>query len=802
MNKVYLTLSILICSIFGLSAACGPGQSEVIITIVPDNYPQETSWSLRDAITNALIDSGRVNSDTVCIGSSQCVRFRIYDSASDGLCCGYGLGSYNIKLNGIVITSGGQFGASETTTFNCAPGYSCSSPITAAMGTMTAPSPDSWYVFTPDTTGRYDINTCALGNTCDTKLYIYDRCSGLVFDENNQGTVFYNDDDCANLQARIQASLTAGVTYYIRVGDYQTSCAGRSITWQILFQGPVIGCMDTASCNYNPLATVDTGGCIYPPSPLCAAPDLVVLGSVIESSLTVADLTVGANNCYIGEGCLTGYGVRRLIRFTTHIKNIGNLDYYIGAPNSGGNQFTYDACHNHWHYVGYAEYLLYDQNYQPVQAGYKNGFCVLDLECSGGGQAKFGCSNMGITAGCGDIYASGLDCQWIDITDVDTGNYTLVVRVNWDRSPDKLGHYESRYDNNWAQVCLRIYYDQSGQKVFNQLPNCAIYVDCVGDTLGNAVTDCAGVCNGTNVRGDVDVNLTTNITDVNLYQTGITNETIGYSTCNDLNGDNLITITDAARLNACLRYDSNQHQHPVGGNNNHKHCEFPFNIVNIYDTVTIAIADTNLVQHYVDLSIHNPTARVIAYEFKLHGLRVDSVKNLATGNYVPVMQSSPTGHITGISIDENSLFRQVVPLNFMRVYFSALTDTQICVSEVIAVVNSDYDEVISRVGGNCFNVSGNTIITDLVSEVEQLNDLSIVPNPNNGVFDIYLTNKSLFGAEIQVLDPMGRIVYRNLNNTGLSNSVKIDLGEQQSGMYAIHLKSNGRSLTKRLMIVK
>ena len=138
MNKVYTTLFVLIFSAFGLSAACGPGQSEVIITIVADNYPQETSWSLRDAVTNVLIDSGRVNSDTVCIGSSQCVRFRIYDSASDGLCCGYGLGSYNVKLNGVVVVSGGQFGASETTSFNCAPGYSCSSPITAVLDTMVA----------------------------------------------------------------------------------------------------------------------------------------------------------------------------------------------------------------------------------------------------------------------------------------------------------------------------------------------------------------------------------------------------------------------------------------------------------------------------------------------------------------------------------------------------------------------------------------------------------------------------------------------------------------------------------------
>jgi hypothetical protein len=74
---------------------------------------------------------------------------------------------------------------------------------------------------------------------------------------------------------------------------------------------------------------------------------------------------------------------------------------------------------------GYAEYILFRNNGNPIPIGFKNGFCVMDLECSDGGTAKFGCSNMGITAQCGDIYDAGLECQWIDITDVDPGDYIL-----------------------------------------------------------------------------------------------------------------------------------------------------------------------------------------------------------------------------------------------------------------------------------------------------------------------------------------------------------------------------------------
>ena len=177
--------------------------------------------------------------------------------------------------------------------------------------------------------------------------------------------------------------------------------------------------------------------------------------TAFENSLAIG--TVNATNCQVAEGCLTGYGVRTVINFTTHIKNLGNQDYFIGNATNNPGQFVFGSCHGHWHYQGYAEYDLYDTAGTLIPIGFKNGFCVLDLECSGGGTAQYGCGNMGISVGCGDIYGSGLDCQWLDITDVDTGFYTMAIKVNWDQSPDALGHFETDYLNNWAQVCIHIF---------------------------------------------------------------------------------------------------------------------------------------------------------------------------------------------------------------------------------------------------------------------------------------------------------------------------------------------------------
>jgi hypothetical protein len=104
------------------------------------------------------------------------------------------------------------------------------------------------------------------------------------------------------------------------------------------------------------MATISDSSCIYPGDPNCPnAPDLVILQNVLQSSMYVTNTQ--ASNCDVQEQCLSGFGNRRIIRFTTHIKNIGELPYFIGSPSTNPDQFSLVNCHNHAHYVGYAEYV-------------------------------------------------------------------------------------------------------------------------------------------------------------------------------------------------------------------------------------------------------------------------------------------------------------------------------------------------------------------------------------------------------------------------------------------------------------
>lgn len=104
--------------------------SDMTLTIVLDNYPEETSWDVKDSGGTVVASSGGTYAgqadgatvvETFCLPDA-CYDFTIYDSYGDGICCGYGNGSYSLvdDASGTSVASGGSFGSSEVTNF-CVP---------------------------------------------------------------------------------------------------------------------------------------------------------------------------------------------------------------------------------------------------------------------------------------------------------------------------------------------------------------------------------------------------------------------------------------------------------------------------------------------------------------------------------------------------------------------------------------------------------------------------------------------------------------------------------------------------------
>lgn len=100
----------------------------VTLVINTDNYGAETTWSLTQNGSGVVASGGPYTTgqndhivEDLCVQSGLCYTFVINDSESDGICCGYGTGNYSLgNAEGISITTGGEFAASETTQF-CVP---------------------------------------------------------------------------------------------------------------------------------------------------------------------------------------------------------------------------------------------------------------------------------------------------------------------------------------------------------------------------------------------------------------------------------------------------------------------------------------------------------------------------------------------------------------------------------------------------------------------------------------------------------------------------------------------------------
>ena len=86
------------------------------IAITPDNWPGETSWTLTNDSLETVA-SGDVAGAYLCLPEA-CYTFTIFDSFGDGICCGFGQGSYTVTDGaGQTLAAGGEFGASEATDF-------------------------------------------------------------------------------------------------------------------------------------------------------------------------------------------------------------------------------------------------------------------------------------------------------------------------------------------------------------------------------------------------------------------------------------------------------------------------------------------------------------------------------------------------------------------------------------------------------------------------------------------------------------------------------------------------------------
>ena len=118
-----------------------------IITLIinPDNYPGETSWEIFDAsevlINSGSLPNGDLYTEDICVDYESCYSLYFYDSYGDGICCGYGIGDFQIVNSSgeQLVVNDGEFDSEVIEVF-CPNGTGCELDATVNITHASSPS--------------------------------------------------------------------------------------------------------------------------------------------------------------------------------------------------------------------------------------------------------------------------------------------------------------------------------------------------------------------------------------------------------------------------------------------------------------------------------------------------------------------------------------------------------------------------------------------------------------------------------------------------------------------------------------
>ena len=201
---------------------------DVTMTVVTDNYPAETTWTITDSegVTvwsgGPYAATGTTYSETTCLPYA-CYTLTVNDSYGDGICCAFGQGSFELTSGTTVLASGGEFGSTTSANF-------C----------LEVPSVPGC---TDPTAINYNPQATADDGSCIVAVAGCTNEAACNFDP------AANQDD---------GSCTFPAQYY----DCSGNCTADSDGDGVCDALEVVGCIDEMACNYDVTAT-DPGQCFY-----------------------------------------------------------------------------------------------------------------------------------------------------------------------------------------------------------------------------------------------------------------------------------------------------------------------------------------------------------------------------------------------------------------------------------------------------------------------------------------------------------------------------------------------------------
>ena len=310
----------------GCVETCPDPDVVLTVEIMTDNFGNETTWEVVEEGVGVIFSGGPYPNNTLIIEeidicSANCYNFTIFDSFGDGICCGFGIGFYNIYVDGNLVCSGGEF-ESEETCFNLTGAQDCEEPpgipendncedaIPLAvpafvMGTTLLATPDEPPAFTCGTSVGapgvwYSVigtGTTMTATTCtnffdyDTKISVFcGDCFGDLL------CVGGNDDSCpdgaSGLLSTVSWCSQVGAEYLILVHGF----GGQTGDFELEVSENGVGCTADVQCLPAGACCFDDGSCVVTTEDDCAAQGGAYQGDDTDCGST--DYVVGTGGAF------------------------------------------------------------------------------------------------------------------------------------------------------------------------------------------------------------------------------------------------------------------------------------------------------------------------------------------------------------------------------------------------------------------------------------------------------------------------------------------------------------------------
>jgi hypothetical protein len=158
----------------------------------------------------------------------------------------------------------------------------------------------------------------------------------------------------------------------------------------------------------------------------CPAPDLT-LAFPADFQARFENVLFDASDCRL-QKCVGGQGPRRLLRFPLDVVNRGTGPAIVALRDAPGVRQV--ACDGSLFLDDFLRYEIFDA--ESVRRA--SGTGDVGMSCQLGFMAQstspFDCETLGLEAHSYRSYSSEMDCQWVDVTTLPPGQYTLRVSVN------------------------------------------------------------------------------------------------------------------------------------------------------------------------------------------------------------------------------------------------------------------------------------------------------------------------------------------------------------------------------------